>query len=63
MPKIIPSKAECILWFQNKRINPITNRNIKVDGPVYNNYYKYGKYLLHSKTKRSRKNRRDNTRK
>lgn len=41
MPKIIPTEAECILWFKNKGVNPKTNRRIKIDGPVYNDYYKH----------------------
>lgn len=30
------SEEDCQQWFQNRTVNPLTGRNIQVDGPTYN---------------------------
>ena len=41
MPKKIPTEVECLLWFKNKGINPVSKRKIKENGPVYREYDRY----------------------
>jgi len=40
-PKKVPTESECLLWFENKNINPITKRKIIDSGPVYLEFSRY----------------------